>query len=175
MITVRDERPEDASAVRDLIREAFGQADEADLVARIRQATAATVGLVAETREVDGSNRGRLVGHILFSPVTIDGAPQIAAVGLAPMAVQPERQRQGIGTALVATGLDRCRALGIQGVVVLGHPGYYPRFGFEPARRFGLSSDYDVPADTFMALELTPGALDAAEGVIHYHAAFKEL
>lgn len=175
MTTVRDERPEDVSAIRRVIEGAFGQADEADLVERIRHAAAASLALVAQTMEGDDSDRGRIVGHILFSPVTIDDGPHIAAVGLAPLAVQPERQRQGIGTALVAASLDRCRGLGIQAVVVLGHPEYYPRFGFRPARRFGLSSDYDVPPDAFMALELASGALECAKGVVHYHAAFDSL
>jgi len=133
------------------------------------------VAMVAQTPASKDANLGRIVGHILLSPVTIDGAPHIAVLGLAPMAVQPEVQRQGIGTALVAASLERCRALGIQVVVVLGHPAYCPRFGFQPARRFGLSSDYDVPADAFMALELTPGALDSTTGVAHYHAAFRSL
>ena len=175
MITVRDERPEDVAAVRDVVHRAFGQKDEADLVERIRHAAAATVALVALPSNTDDSDRGRIVGHILFSPVTITGGLHIPAVGLAPLAVQPEQQRRGIGTALVAAGLDRCRALDIHVVVVLGHPEYYPRFGFQPAQQLGLSSEYDVPPEAFMALELTPGALDSTEGVARYHAAFNSV
>ena len=142
---------------------------------RIRHAAAATVALVALPSNTDDSDRGRIVGHILFSPVTITGGLHIPAVGLAPLAVQPEQQRRGIGTALVAAGLDRCRALDIHVVVVLGHPEYYPRFGFQPAQQLGLSSEYDVPPEAFMALELTPGALDSTEGVARYHAAFNSV
>jgi putative acetyltransferase len=96
-------------------------------------------------------------------------------MGLAPMAVLPARQRQGIGSALVRDGLGRCRELGYEAVVVLGHPGYYPRFGFVPASRFGIGCEYDVPAEVFMALELVPGALRGKPGTIRYHPAFAEL
>ena len=88
------------------------------------------------------------------------------------MAVRPERQRQGIGSKLVREGLRACKQEGVQAVVVLGHPEYYPRFGFRPAETFGLRSEYDVPSEVFMALELKRGALEDVEGVVTYHAAF---
>ena len=176
MIAVRDARPDDTSAIRGVVHRAFGQADEANLVELIRKAAAATVSLVAvRCHPSDNTEVGPVLGHILFSPVTIDGDPPIAAVGLAPMAVEPTHQRQGVGTALVTAGLDRCRSLNIEAVVVLGHPEYYPRFGFQPAGRFGLSCEYDVPPEVFMALELRTGALDAAKGVARYHEAFSRL
>jgi len=115
---------------------------------------------------------GMVVGHILFSPVEVDHANGRRLLGLAPMAVDPERQRKGIGSLLVHEGLTRCRAAGFDGVVVLGHAGYYPRFGFVPAQQFGLRCEYDVPADVFMALELAPGALRGLAGLVRYHAAF---
>ncbi len=114
----------------------------------------------------DGETGGdRVIGHILFSPITLDGRqPPFPSLGLAPMAVDPAHQRRGVGTALVETGLARCRERGVSLVVVLGHPDYYPRFGFRPAHLSGLSSEYDSPQETFMALELDAGALDRCSG-----------
>ena len=91
------------------------------------------------------------------------------------MAVEPTHQRLGVGTALVTAGLDRCRSLNIGVVVVLGHAEYYPRFGFQPAHQFGLSCEYDVPPEVFMAVELQAGALDSARGIARYHEAFRSL
>ena len=93
-------------------------------------------------------------------------------MGLAPMAVAPARQRGGIGSALVRAGLERCREMGAAAVVVLGHPDFYPRFGFLPAARLGLSCEYDVPAEAFMAMELEPNGLRGAAGIVSYHPAF---
>ena len=125
-----------------------------------------SVSLVAEVE-------GTVAGHILFTPVTLGGQGDLFLMGLAPMAVAPAHQRRGIGAALVRTWLDACRDLGVGAVVVLGHTGYYLRFGFAPAARFGLGCPYDVPEEVFMALELTPGALPA--GTVRYHAAFDVL
>jgi putative acetyltransferase len=91
------------------------------------------------------------------------------------MAVAPEHQRKGIGSALVRAGLERCRQLDFAAVVVLGHPEYYPRFGFSPSTRFGIGSEYDVPEDVFMATELQPGALSGKAGTVKYHAAFGDV
>jgi putative acetyltransferase len=91
------------------------------------------------------------------------------------MAVAPMRQRSGIGSALVKAGLERCKELGAVAVVVLGHPEFYPKFGFSPAQRFGLRSEYDVPAEVFMVIELQAGALRGASGTVKYHAVFGEL
>lgn len=94
-------------------------------------------------------------------------------MGLAPMAVLPSHQRRGIGSALVRAGLQHCRQLGIGAVAVLGHPDYYPRFGFRPSTRFGISSEYDAPAEAFMVLELQEGYLAGRSGVIRFHPAFR--
>ena len=169
-IIIRREQPEDRAAVHRVHERAFGQPAEADLVDRLRACGQATVSLVAVCR-------GEVVGHILFSPVTIESGDEggpAAALGLAPMAVEPEHQRLGIGTRLVEAGLERCREARHAGAVVLGHADYYPRFGFVPASRYGLTSQYDVPDEVFMALELTAGAF-AGGGKVRYHAEFDEL
>ena len=165
---IREERASDRDAVREVNLAAFEENPEANLVDRLREEADPLVSLVAE----DG---GEVVGHILFSPMTGAGTEATRVMGLAPMAVIPPRQREGIGSALVRRGLEACRSLGAQAVVVLGHAAYYPKFGFVPASRFGLRSEYDVPDDVFMALELEPGALDAASGTIRYHEAFASL
>jgi putative acetyltransferase len=144
---------------------AFETSTEAHLVDALRGQAQPIVSLVAD----DG---GAIVGHIMFSPVTQLAHPELKIMGLAPMAVMPARQRQGIGSALVHQGLERCRQLGFGAVIVLGHAEYYPRFGFTPASRFGLGSEYDVPDEVFLVLELDQGILQGKPGMIRYHPAF---
>jgi putative acetyltransferase len=169
MVIVREERLEDIVAVRQVNEQAFGRAAEADLVDALRAHGKAVLSLVAV--EAD-----RVIGHVLFSPVTIESDEgAFPAVGLAPMAVLPERQRCGIGSLLVKRGLDECRQAGHECVVVLGHPEYYPRFGFAPASRYGIRSEYDVPDEVFMALELREGALRGRAGVAKYQPEFNEV
>src|SRR5688572_9883790 len=151
-ILVRPETSSDRAAVRDVNERAFGQPDEANLVEALHSAGVATVALVAEVANT-------VVGHILFSPVEVERRAGERLVGLAPMAVLPTHQRRGIGSALVRAGLRECEAAGHAGVVVLGHPGYYPRFGFRPAHLFGLRCEYDAPPEAFMARESFAGAL----------------
>jgi len=166
MIRVRPETAADREGVSRINQEAFGQSDEAELVEQLQRDAEAHVSLVAE---IDGT----VVGHIFFSPVEIHASGgSIAAMGLAPMAVLPAWQRQGIGGQLVREGLEACRRQGVEAVVVLGPPEYYPRFGFRPAVEFGLGSEYDVPEGGFMAMELTEGALEPVEGEVGYHPAF---
>jgi putative acetyltransferase len=159
------EHPGDVDAVRRVHLAAFDTALEADLVDALREQAQPLVSLVA------GDATG-IVGHILFSPVTLAIDPAVPLMGLAPMAVLPGLQRRGIGSALVRAGLEACAGLGAAGVVVLGHPAFYPRFGFAPASRFGLTSEYDVPDDVFLALALRPGALAGRSGRVRYHPAF---
>jgi putative acetyltransferase len=147
---------------------AFESHVEVDIVDALRQQEPTIVSLVAERDEA-------VVGHIMFSPVTLSEHPGFRIMGLAPMAVTPPRQRGGIGSALVRAGLERCRELGFGAVAVLGHPEYYPRFGFVPAKSFGIVCEYDVPDEAFMILELRPGFLDGASGVIRYHEAFRNV
>ena len=166
--TIRAERPEDCAAIRAVILAAFETAAEADLVDTLRGSGCPLISLVAELQ-------GAVVGHILFSPITIEGHPELALMGLAPMAVQPAQQRKGTGSALVRAGLEQCRGSAIDAVFVLGHPRYYPRFGFQPSARFAIRSDYDVPEEVFMVIELRPGSLTGVNGIARYHDAFKDL
>lgn len=116
---------------------------------------------------------GRIVGHILFSRLVIEAGERIIeAAALAPMAVHPECQRQGIGSALVRAGLEACRAAGIAAVVVLGHADYYPRFGFSAAAARGLRCPFPEAGDAFMALELKAGALNVSDAVVRYAPPF---
>jgi putative acetyltransferase len=166
VIVIRREAPADAAAVREVNRGAFGQPDEAALVDRLRAHAALYLGLVAvDDRE--------LVGHILFTPVPLHTAAGIVTfLALAPMAVRPARQRQGIGSTLVREGLAACRAAGYGLVVVVGHPPFYPRFGFVRARPLGLTSEPAFPDEAFMVAELTAGALHGRRGVIRYGPEF---
>ena len=143
---------------------AFGQADEGALVDALRAKGYARVSLVAESN-AEG------VGHILFSEITIrmESNP-VATLSLAPMSVLPEHQNTGVGSRLVREGLDRCRALDYGLVLVLGHPTYYPRFGFSAK----LAAPLDAPfsGESFMGLELVPGALDGVRGTVEYSPPF---
>ncbi len=165
---IRLEKERDRRAVHAVNCSAFETGAEADLVDLLREQAAPHISLVAE-------DKGSIIGHIMFSPVSLSGHPKTRALGLAPMAVTPRRQRQGIGTALVEAGLEHCKRGKFALAVVLGHPGFYPRFGFRPAGELGIDSEYDVPAELFMALELEPGALKEKSGKVRYHAAFSNL
>jgi putative acetyltransferase len=158
---VRPALPADHAAIRAVETAAFGRPDEADIVEAVRAEGAALVELVAEAG-------GQIVGHILFSRMTV--TPGRFMAGLAPVAVSPGVQGRGIGAALCHAGIEALRALGVQAVVVLGHPEYYPRFGFSAAAAANIASPY-AGSPAFMAMELIPGAL-AAPLKADYPAAF---
>jgi len=162
VITIRAEKPEDIPCVRLVNELAFGQAEEADIVDRLRESCADFLSLVA----VDEAP----VGVILFTPAAIESPRgRVVGMGLAPLAVLPERQRQGIGSALVRRGLEIVRERGCPFVVVLGHPEYYPRFGFERASAHGLACQWaGVPDEAFMVLILDAQAMEGVAGVAWY-------
>ncbi len=164
-MTIRPERPDDRAAIRAVLQAAFPTSAEADLVDILRDHPPPMLSLVAEVESV-------VLGYLLFSPVTMEGHPTLRLMGLGPLAVLPASQNKGVGTALVQAGLAQSRARGDRAVVVLGHPRYYPRFGFQPSDRFGIRSEFDVPAEVFMVVELVPGSLPATGGLVRYHAAF---
>lgn len=165
---VRNEKEKDWAAVYAVNISAFESPAEANLVDTLREQAHPIISLVAE-------NSKTVVGHILFSPVSVSGHPGLKVMGLAPMAVAAAHQNKGIGSALVRAGLQWCKELQFGAVFVLGHPEYYSRFGFSPSTRFGMSCEYQAPAEAFMGVELQPGYLRGKSGIVKYHAAFKNL
>jgi putative acetyltransferase len=161
-VLIRPELTGDLAAIYAVQASAFPTDAEARLVDALRAAGRLSVSLVAE----DG---GRIVGHVAFSPVSL--AETAGGLGLAPVAVTPDRQRRGIGGRLVREGLAAATAAGTAFVVVLGHPNYYPRFGFRRAAEVGLTNEYGAD-EAFMALELRPGSLPAAGGLVRYGPEF---
>jgi putative acetyltransferase len=165
---IRAEKENDRDAVYAVNVSAFETPSEANLVDTLREQAQPVVSLVAE-------KNGEVIGHIMFSPASLSGYPNLKVMGLAPMAVASKHQRKGIGAALVRAGLEQCRQLGFTAVVVLGHPEYYPRFGFSPSTQFGIDSEYEVPEEVFMAMELQPEALSERTGRVKYHAVFSNV
>jgi putative acetyltransferase len=167
-VEIRAERPDDAAAITAVNDEAFGGTAESRLVESIRRSGCPTISLVAVSS-------GLIVGHIFFSPIALESHPSIAGIGLAPMAVLPAFQRQGIGSRLVEAGLQAGRNAGYELAVVLGHVDFYPRFGFRAARELGLTSIYTEAGDASMALELRPGALAGRAGLVTYRPEFADV
>jgi putative acetyltransferase len=166
MCTIRRETPEDIPVIHHIHTAAFGRSHEADLVDMLRQHNALTISLVAV-------QDNHLVGHIAFSPVTITSSTgTMEALGLAPMAVLPAYQRRGLGSQFVEAGLTACHHTPYGVVVVLGHPRYYPRFGFTPAKPLSIVWEHDAPEEAFMVKEIQEGALAPTRGVVKYHPEF---
>lgn len=167
---VREERPADISAIRLLNREAFGSDVEGNLVDLLRRNGNVVLSMVAE----EGDS---IVGHILYSRVTIstgEGETR-TALGLGPMAVLPSHHRRGVGKALVTASLDELRRRGDKLVVLVGHPEYYPKFGFRKGSDFRLRWDVECPGDAFMVLELIPGSAPPGGGVVRYGEEFSNV
>ena len=165
---IRPYIPEVAAAVREVHRRAFdGSEEEPHLVELLHRAKAASVSLVAVMVS-------QVVGHILFSPVVLDGRSGLRMVGLAPVGVLPEYQGKGIGSRLVREGLAACSDAGYGAAVVLGEPGYYSRFGFGQASAKDLGNEYGVD-EHFMVAELSEGVLDGVGGAVRYRGEFREV
>ena len=172
MICIREERPVDIENVRKLnekaFTQAFGQAPEAALVDRLRENCSNILSLVAVQND-------QVIGHIYFSPVNISGDKIIEGIGLGPMAVLPEFQRRGIGSQLVQAGIEILKRRGYTFIIVLGHPEYYPRFGFKRASHSGIRSQWEgVPDEAFMILILNEEAMIGVYGIARYRNEFDE-
>jgi putative acetyltransferase len=169
MMQIREETPADAAAIRAVHAAAFGKDAEAELVDRIRVNGAAALSLVAE-------KDGEIVGHALFTPVLLGTNPRpIEGMGLGPVAVLPSCQKRGIGSRLIKEGARWLHDYGCPYIVVLGSPQFYPRFGFEPASRFHVRCEWEVPEDAFMLMPLDRRALQACSGLVRYREEFAAL
>jgi putative acetyltransferase len=165
-VTIRWETAVDAEKVYAVEAAAFGRPAEAELVQKLQQAGVDTISLVALLDD-------ELVGHVLFSPVTVKSeAGVFTAVALGPVAVSPGYQNKGIGAELSRQGIEACREAGYELAFVLGHPTYYPRFGFMPSAPYGLHCQFDAPVEAFMVMELVPGALQGKQGTVYFHPLF---
>jgi putative acetyltransferase len=165
---IRPEIPEDVDSIRYVNEQAFGRENESELIEKLRNHGVLTISLVAV-------QDGEVVGHIAFSPVVIEsGLSSFEAISLGPLAVLPAYQRKGIGSQMVRSGLEECRRLGHEIIVVLGHPDYYPRFGFIPAKTEGIDCEFEAPDEAWMILELRKGALAGRRGIVKFRPEFKE-
>jgi len=163
-LILRPELSNDFFDITILHNKAFGQAAEGRLVEVLRRNPHFIKGL-----SLVAVLNGKLVGHILFFPILIKGEGKVfRSLALAPMSVLPEYQGKGIGSALVNLGIEEARADGFDSVIVLGHRDYYPRFGFAPASRLGITPPFEVPDEVFFAMELYPGALQGVKGMVEY-------
>lgn len=168
-LEIRVEEDADGAGIGRVHDLAFGQPGEGVLVERMRGQVDPWISVVAELGD-------EIVGHVLFTPVTIEGvAGGGNAMGLGPMGVAPDHQRQGVGSALVRAGMAMCDAIGCGVVFVLGHPEYYPRFGFEPAALHGLHWERPGSEESFFVAEIEPRALDALNGIVRYHSEFSNI
>jgi len=167
---IRQEKPEDIDDIHALNDLAFGQPQEANIIDKLRINCYNLLSLVVIENE-------KVVGHILFSPVEIEGQHGIIrGMGLAPMAVLSEMQHKGIGTQLVKSGIDNLRKMQCPFIIVLGHPEYYPRFGFERASLYGIKCQWEgIPDDAFMILWLDKSKINRVSGLAKYRDEFSEV
>ena len=163
VIEIREERPDDIAAIREVNRRAFGQDQEGNIVDALRTNGAALLSLVATVN-------GQVAGHIMYSLLTV--AENADGVALGPMAVVPEYQRQGIGTKLIEVGNRKIKDAGYPFIIVVGHADYYPRFGFRPASEYGIKCEWNVPDEVFMLLVLNEAKMQGASGLAKYRHEF---
>jgi len=162
-VIVRKEKPSDYKSIRKINDLAFGQAQEGRVIDKIREIDQSAISLVAEYND-------EVVGHIFFSSAQIDGHPEITkGMGLAPMAVLPKFQRLGIGGKLINEGIHIIKNNSTPFIIVLGHPEYYPKFGFEPASKYGLTCQWnDISDDAFMVMILDQERMESVSGIARY-------
>lgn len=166
-LLIKPETSEDQDVIYAINHAAFKQIDEAELVNQVRRDGHIALSLLAFLND-------EAVAHILYSPVTTESNPQNHTVwGLGPVAVLPAFQKQGVGKALIWQSLEQCKTQGTSAIVVLGHPTYYPQFGFEPANKYGLSFRGEYDGEAFMVQELVQGTLASLSGAVHYVPAFE--
>jgi len=171
MVVIRPEIKKDYPAIYEVNKLAFRRDAEARLVERLRNSS----GFIPELSLV-ALTGGRVVGHVMFSMISIESpALSVPSLGLAPIAVLPDYQKRGIGSQLVRKGIYEARRLGHKIVIIVGHPAYYPRFGFTPAAEKGLNVPLDVPDEAFMVLELVPGALNGVNGTVKHPPDFEDV
>jgi putative acetyltransferase len=166
LVEIREERPDDVAAVRDLNRRAFGQNQESNIVDALRRNGGALFSLVATLND-------QVVGHIMYSLASVGGKIEGAALG--PMAVLPEYQRQGIGSRLIETGNRKLKEAGCPFIVVVGHADYYPRFGFRLASDHGITCEWDLPDEVFMLLVLDEAKTKGVSGLAKYRYEFSSV
>jgi len=165
-LKIRPETAADTAKVYEVEAAAFETTAEAELVQKLQQSDVDTISLVALLDD-------EVVGHILFSPVTVkNDEREFTAVALGPVAVSPDHQNKNVGSELCRTGLAACLQAGYDLAFVLGHANYYPRFGFTPSAPLGLRCQFKVPDEAFMVTELVPGALQNKTGTVYYHPLF---
>ena len=171
VVIYRQETQDDFSEVFELNNKAFGQDNEAKLVNALRNNPNAFIPELSIVATKDNA----IIGHILFTKINIknDDETLNESLGLAPMAVLPEFQKNGIGGQLIRYGLDTAKKLGYQSVIVLGHEHYYPKFGFEPAEKWNIKAPFDVPSNVFMAIELVKDGLKNISGTVIYPKEFE--
>lgn len=170
-IIIRQELKEDLARIKEINDQAFGQEGEGRLVNKLREKDQfiSELSLVAETDET-------VVGHILFYPVKINSnLEKHTTLSLGPMSVLPKYQKKGIGGKLISEGLKRAKDVGFRSVIVVGHPEYYPKFGFTKASNWSIKVPFDSPDEAFMALEIVKGELQDKSGIIEYPLEFMEL
>lgn len=172
MIQIREERPDDIKKIRQVNTEAFGKENEANLVDAIRNSPY----FIPELSLVAYTENQQVIGHILLSEISIvNQDEQWSTIGLAPMAVSPSFQNNGIGSLLVKEAVKRCRELGYKHIAVLGHPNFYPKFGFQISKHYHIEPPFPVPDEVFMVLELEEGSLKNIKGKVKYPEAFQNV